>query len=495
MKFFTARFAILLTALLAAGIPGAAQELQQGPAPAPAPSAPLLSIDQLSGLLAPIALYPDPLLAQVLAASTYPLEIVEAQQWLLRSRNLEGDQLIQAARQQNWDASVQALVAFPDALALLSRDVRWTTDVGNAFLAQQQDVMNAIQNLRVRAQGNGQLVNGPQQVVNTEEQNGQSAIAIQPANPQVMYVPRYSPQAVWGPQFVSPYAYGEPAAYGAPEYQAGYGGGWDNGYGSGIAGSAIQFGSGVLLNALFNGVTHFTGWGWALNWLVKGLFMNPLFFHNNGFGGYGGYGGGYGGGYSAVAWVHNPVHRMGIAYPNPVLASRFGGSFRHEGYRGQPLRNAGYYREPQGYRGGSGYSPAASGYRGYASTAPRQFGQGFASSSGGGNRFGSYGSNGFSSSGAGNRFAPSAPGRYSAFSSGNWNNGARYNAPRSSVSMPGNSGRTEHYSAPHYSAPKAQHYSAPKAPHFSAPHFSGGHGGGGHGHSGGGGHSKSSRHH
>ena len=570
MKFLSPRFAILFTLVLTAGIPLGAQEPQAEPNAAPAAAAPLLSIDQLSGLLAPIALYPDPLLAQVLAASTYPLEIVEAQQWLLRNRNLAGDQLMQAARQQNWDASVQALVAFPDAMALLSRDIRWTTDVGNAFLAQQQDVMSAIQNLRARAQSGGQLVSGPQQVVNTEQENGQSAIAIEPANPQVMYVPRYSPQAVWGPQFVSPYAYGAPPpAYGAPGYEVGYDGGDGGGIGSGIAGSAIQFGAGVLLNALFSGVTHFTGWGWALNWLVKGLFMNPLFFHNNGFGGYGGYGGGYGGGYAAVAWVHNPIHRMGIDYPTPMLASRFGGSFHGEGYRGQGLRNASYTREPQnfraqGYRGASSFGAAGNGYRGgYANSTPRQYGQGVGSSARAPQQYGqgfaasnsaprSYGQGfgslnrapqqygqgsgssnsaprqygqgfassslaprqygqGFASSASGPRqygqglgssnspprqygqsFSPSNMGnRYAGSNYGNSFSGGRYNAPRSFASST-NSGRNEHYSAPHYSAPKAPHFSAPKAPHFSAPksHSSGG------GHSGGGGHgSKGSKHH
>ena len=96
----------------------------------------LLTPQQLDSLVAPIALYPDPLLSQVLAASTYPLEIVEAQQWLQQNRNLSGQQLVEAAKQQNWDPSVQLLVAFPEVMALVTRDVRWTTDLGNAFLAQ-----------------------------------------------------------------------------------------------------------------------------------------------------------------------------------------------------------------------------------------------------------------------------------------------------------------------------------------------------------------------
>jgi len=163
-------------------------------------AAPLLSPDQLNNLVAPVALYPDPLLGEVLAASTYPVEIVEAQQWLQKNPSLTGAQLMDAAKQQNWDPSVQALVAFPDALKLLGNDIRWTTDLGNAFLAQQPDVMSAVQGMRARAEANGRLANTPQQVVTTDTQDNQSAIEIQPADPEVIYVPVYDPAYVWGPQ-------------------------------------------------------------------------------------------------------------------------------------------------------------------------------------------------------------------------------------------------------------------------------------------------------
>src|ERR1035437_1143739 len=144
--------------------------LAQQPAPPKQAPAQLLSPDQLDTLVAPVALYPDALLSQVLVAATYPLEIVEAGQWLQQNRNLQGPQLVDAARQQNWDASVQALVAFPDAFNLLGNDIRWTTDLGNAFLAQQADVMSAIQRMRGRAQQRGRLANTPQQVVTTDVQ-------------------------------------------------------------------------------------------------------------------------------------------------------------------------------------------------------------------------------------------------------------------------------------------------------------------------------------
>ena len=190
----------VICALLLLGFPAGAL-FAQAPAPPAQPSGPAqpLSPAQLDTLVAPIALYPDPLLSQVLVASTYPLEVVEAEQWLQRNGNLKGQQLMDAARQQNWDASVQALVAFPDVLADLNQDVQWTTALGNAFLAQQSDVMTAVQRMRARAQANGRLSSTPQQTVTTETQGGQTAIDIAPANPQVIYVPEYDPTYIWGP--------------------------------------------------------------------------------------------------------------------------------------------------------------------------------------------------------------------------------------------------------------------------------------------------------
>src|SRR5215469_4822693 len=151
----------------------------------------ILMENQLDDLVAPVALYPDPVLSQVLVASTYPLEVVEAQQWLEHNKSLTGANLMNAAKQQNWDASVQALVAFPDVLAKLNQDVRWTTDLGNAFLAQQADVMQAVQHMRALAQANGKLATTPQQTVASQTQSGQSVITIEPANPQIIYVPTY----------------------------------------------------------------------------------------------------------------------------------------------------------------------------------------------------------------------------------------------------------------------------------------------------------------
>src|ERR1035441_9235958 len=246
---------------------------QQLAAPAPAP-AQLLSPEQLDTLVAPVALYPDALLSQVLVASTYPLEVVEAQQWLQRNGSLRGRQLTEAARQQNWDASVQAMVAFPDVLTMVNQDLQWTTALGDAFLAQQSDVMAAVQRMRARAQANGRLSTTPQQTVTTETQGGQTAIDIAPADPQVMYVPEYDPAYVWGPP-----AWG----YYPPLYYAGYGYGFYPGINMGLYfGGWGGWGYGAW------------GWGWGPNWFGGSLFVNGGFFNRYGFRG-GVYAGGVGG--------------------------------------------------------------------------------------------------------------------------------------------------------------------------------------------------------
>src|SRR6516165_9120825 len=137
---------LVVPALAAALVVASAQTPPLGSQAAP-PETKTFTAEQLSDLVAPIALYPDPLLTQVLVASTYPLEVVEAQQWLQHNPGLQGTQLTDIAKQQPWDPSVQALVAFPDVLARLNQDIRWTRDLGNAFLAQETDVMAAIQRL------------------------------------------------------------------------------------------------------------------------------------------------------------------------------------------------------------------------------------------------------------------------------------------------------------------------------------------------------------
>jgi hypothetical protein len=151
--------------------------------------------EELQQLVAPIALYPDELVAQILAASTYPTEIVEADRWLQQHSNLKGAQLAAEVNKQSWDPSVKALTQFPSVLANMDKNLSWTSALGDAYFNDQQDVMNAIQVLRKRAQDAGTLKTTTQQKVATQG----DTIIIQPANPQVVYVPIYYPRIVYGP--------------------------------------------------------------------------------------------------------------------------------------------------------------------------------------------------------------------------------------------------------------------------------------------------------
>ncbi len=158
----------------------------------PAPNPPLPPLDQL---VAPVALYPDALLAQVLTCAASPGQVTDMNTWVQQNPTLHGTALQDAAQQRGYDASFVALALFPDVLNQLASQIDWTTELGTAFLSDPQGVMGAVQRLRAQAQAAGNLKSTPQQVVNTQTQNGQPIIVIQPANPQVVYVPVYNPQA------------------------------------------------------------------------------------------------------------------------------------------------------------------------------------------------------------------------------------------------------------------------------------------------------------
>ena len=162
----------------------------QAPAEANTPSIPA---DQLDALVAPIALYPDPLLAQTLAASTYPLELMQLQQWLTKNSGLTGKALADAVAKQPWDPSIQSMAALPDVVKRLADDIQWTTDLGNAFLAQESDVMSAVQRMRQKAKDTGNLKSTQQQVVETRVIENKEVIVIEQSNPQVVYVPSVQP--------------------------------------------------------------------------------------------------------------------------------------------------------------------------------------------------------------------------------------------------------------------------------------------------------------
>jgi uncharacterized membrane protein YgcG len=207
------------------------------PLPQEAPPAPLTA-SQIDPLVAPIALYPDALVAQVLAAATYPNEVADADQWLQANSNLQGTALVDAVNQQPWDPSVQALTQFPSVLDNMANNLSWTSALGEAFYNQQADVMAAVQRLRQQAYAAGNLKSTSQVTV---VQQAPQTIVIEPANPQVVYVPVYNPTVV----------------YGTPYYPPGYS------TGALVATSLISFGVGIAVGAAMS--SHCCAWGWN-NW-------------------------------------------------------------------------------------------------------------------------------------------------------------------------------------------------------------------------------------
>jgi hypothetical protein len=149
--------------------------------------------------VAPIALYPDPLLAQTLAASTYPLELIQLQQWLEKNKNLKDKALADAVAKQPWDPSIQSMAAVPEAVKRLADDIQWTTQLGDAFLDQQSEVMDAVQRMRKKADEKGALKSNEQQTVETKVIEEKTVIVVQPTNPEVVYVPSYNPTVVYPP--------------------------------------------------------------------------------------------------------------------------------------------------------------------------------------------------------------------------------------------------------------------------------------------------------
>jgi hypothetical protein len=444
LSFFERSLAFGL-ALIVAGactVATAQEPVQPG---AQQPPAPTFSPQQLDNLVAPIALYSDPLISQVLVACTYPLEVVEAQQWLQRNPGLKGQALMDAARQHDWDPSVQAMVALPDVMARLNQDIRWTTDLGNAFLAQQADVMSAIQRMRGRAEANGRLSSTPQQTVTTQTDNGQSAIVIQPADPQVIYVPTYDPMYVWGPP-----AWG----YYPSLYYPAFGFGWGPGFDVGLYFGGWGFG----------GWGGWGGWGWGPNWFGRNIFVNHAFFRNYGFRGYGGGFGGRG------IWAHDPTHRLGVAYPNRQLAGRFQAASR--------MSAASVGRRDS-------FGQSFGGNRGtFQGQAGRQFGNRY---SGQGQ---SYGANR-------GTFQGQAGGRFSGQGNQSFRNAAPQGSMRNFQTAPRYQSRPSYQPAPRVAAPGyggggARSYGGGGARSFNGGgggHSFAGGGGGGHSFGGGGGHS------
>jgi uncharacterized membrane protein YgcG len=213
--------------------PAAAAAVAPAAAPAAEAAKPAFSQEQIQQMVAPIALYPDALLAQVLMSATYPLEIVQAARWVKKNPDVKGEALDAALREQPWDPSVKTMVMFPSVLARMNDNLDWTQDLGDAFLAQEQEVMDGVQRLRKEAQKTGALKDTPQQKVVVEQER----VIVEPADPQTVYVPTYDPSAVYGqPVPAQPYY---PTVYEQPVQTT-----------TSSTDSAVAFGAGALVGGL-----------------------------------------------------------------------------------------------------------------------------------------------------------------------------------------------------------------------------------------------------
>lgn len=294
---------VILACLLAGGLSNGtlaqAQPTPTQPPPAATPAGPgqqVLTNAQLDALVAPIALYPDTLLSQILMASTYPLEVVQADRWVSANKQLKGDQLKTEAEKQAWDASVKSLVATPSVLEMMSKNLDWTQRLGDAVLAQQPDVMDGIQRMRTRAYDNKKLSSGSQQTVTVRQESGRQMIAIEPAVADTVYVPYYDPGVVYG---AWPYPDTQPYYFPYTGYVA-----------AGVVATGLAFGAGYALGRWTNG----NYWGGNINWNNNNINIDRD---------------------RVTHWQHNPQHRHGVQYRNNAVQQRFGNNNIRAGSEGR----------------------------------------------------------------------------------------------------------------------------------------------------------------
>jgi hypothetical protein len=301
----------------------------------------LLKPEELDALVAPIALYPDNLLSLLLMASTYPLEVVQADRWAKDNKKLKGDQLRAAVDKQKWDDSVKSLVATPDVLSMMSTKLDWTLKLGDAVLAQQPDIMDAIQRLRSKADANNKLASTKQQTVTKTQEQGKQLIAIEPTDPDTLYVPYYDPSVVYGGW---PYPEYPPYYFGYPGYIPG-----------GLIAAGLAFGAGWALGSWGSGGNY---WGGDFNWNNNNINTDrprpsPP-------------GGGPRPSHPIVGpghkWEHRPEHRQGVRYNNPRVQQRFGdNNLRNGAQNRMDFRGRGGQQvlRPGGERPGTGQRPSA----------------------------------------------------------------------------------------------------------------------------------------
>jgi hypothetical protein len=260
------------------------------PPPSSPPPPPTFSQQELDQMLAPIALYPDALLSQILMAATYPLEVVEAARWTRANPGFRGETAVSAVASQTWDPSVKSLVAFPQILSMMDERLVWTERLGDAFLGQQAQVMDTVQTLRSRAYAAGNLRSNDQMLVADEA----GTIALQPANPQVIFVPYYDPQVVYGPWWW-------------PSYPPVYWPAWPGYYTRPGFAPGFFWGVGVALTAGF----FFGAFDWHQHH-VSVVRVNNFYYHSTRVN------------VAPGRWEHDPGHRGGVPYRSVSLQNRYG---------------------------------------------------------------------------------------------------------------------------------------------------------------------------
>ena len=315
---------LIIIALLCAVPFGA---MAQSPPPAAAPTQPLLKAPELDQLVAPIALHPDPLLSEILIAATYPLEVVQADRWAKSNKTLKGDALTGAIAKQSWDESVKSLVQVPTVLSMMAEQLDWTQMLGDAVLAQQPDVMDAIQRLRTRAQSNGKLKSTKEQTVTVKTEDAKQYVVIEPTSPTEIYVPYYEPAVVYGdwpyPDY-APYYFPPPYGY----------------FTGGALAAGIAFAAGVAIRHAY--------WG-NCDWGRRNINVasNRSVDINN---------------INRSRWEHNVDHRHGVKYNNADVRQKFAktdvqaGRQARQDFRGKDGQKV---LDPNRDRPGAGDRPAA----------------------------------------------------------------------------------------------------------------------------------------
>ena len=255
-----------------------------------------LSASELQSLVAPIALYPDSLVAQILTASTFPDEVAIANYWLGQNKSLTGSALMQAVDKQSWDPSVKALTEFPSVLDNMATNLTWTSSLGEAYHNQQAEVMTAVQTLRAQAKAKGNLKSSSQITV---VQQSPQVIVIQPTNPQVVYVPQYNPTVIYGYPYVVP-------GYVAPVYSTG----------DVVAAGLLGFGAGIAVGAMMSGGC--CGWGYS-SWNC-GWHGTAVVYHGGAYYGNAGWHGGYynGGYHNSYGYNNAYSHNYNNSYNHNV---------------------------------------------------------------------------------------------------------------------------------------------------------------------------------